>query len=76
MGRMLAQGAGGTAEDGLESLVVCEVNPEILACYIPMTTIFNFQNLVFSEVLPLRKPSMVRLFFGRVNLHNIPIAIQ
>lgn len=31
MGRVLAQGAGGTAEDGLESLVVCEVNPEILA---------------------------------------------
>ena len=30
MGRVLAQGAGGTSEDGLESLVVCEVNPEIL----------------------------------------------
>ena len=31
MGRILAQGAGGTAEDGLESLVVCEIDPETVA---------------------------------------------
>lgn len=31
MGRILAEGAAGTAEDGVEALVVCEVNPETMA---------------------------------------------
>ena len=31
MGRVLAQGEGGTKPEGVESLVVCEVNPEIMA---------------------------------------------
>lgn len=31
MGRILAQGEGGTKPEGLEALVVCEVNPEVMA---------------------------------------------
>lgn len=31
MGRVLAQGGSGTKPDGLETLVVCEVNPEVMA---------------------------------------------